>query len=132
MKPSYGLTDDQVAAMLQASFVHARDDRDARALAEQCVEADALVGAIDAALERDADLLSEDEQARIARSMAALRKARQGSDYRVIKEAIASLNTASEHFAALRMDRAVSSALSGRSVDDVGAAPTSGGPASAR
>ena len=119
VKPSYGLTDDEVARMLQESFAHAHDDRDSRALAEQCVEADSLANAITTALERDSDLLPPEERARIETRLAALRTARQGRDHRLIKDAIVSLNEASEPFAARRMDRAVSGALAGRRVDEI-------------
>jgi molecular chaperone HscA len=119
VKPSYGLTDEQVANMLQEGFSHARDDRDARALAEQCVEADSLANAVGIALEKDADLLSADERRAIEAKLEALRKARQGRDHRAIKDAIVSLNEASEPFAARRMDRAVAGALSGRRVDEI-------------
>jgi molecular chaperone HscA len=119
VKPSYGLTDDEVARMLQDSFAHAHDDRDSRALAEQCVEADSLANAIATALEKDSDLLPADELARIETRLAALRSARQGRDHRLIKDAIVSLNEASEPFAARRMDRAVSGALAGRRVDEI-------------
>jgi molecular chaperone HscA len=119
VKPSYGLSDDEIASMLQDSFAHAREDRDARALAEQCVEADGLVAAVEGALRKDGDLLDDGERRAIAKRLDALHKARQGSDYRAIKDAIAALNTASESFAARRMDRAVSGALEGRRVDEL-------------
>ena len=119
VKPSYGLTDDQVAGMLQESFSHARDDRDARALAEQCVEADSLANAVGIALEKDGDLLSADERRALETKLEALRVVRQGRDHRAIKDAIVSLNEASEPFAARRMDRAVAGALSGRRVDEI-------------
>ena len=119
VKPSYGLTDDQVAGMLQESFAHAHDDRDARALAEQCVEADGLANAVAIALEKDADLLSAEERRAIDAKLEALRVARQGRDHRAIKEAIVSLNEASEPFAARRMDRAVAGALAGKRVDEI-------------
>jgi molecular chaperone HscA len=119
VKPSYGLTDDEVANMLQESFAHVREDRDARALAEQCVEADSLANAVAIALERDSDLLSVEERARIEAKLAALRVVREGRDHRAIKNAIVALNEASEPFAARRMDRAVSAALSGRRLDEI-------------
>jgi molecular chaperone HscA len=119
VKPSYGLTDDEVARMLQEGFSHATQDRDARALAEQRVEAEALLSSVASALEKDADLLPADERAALAASMQALDAVRSGTDHRAIKAAIESLNHASERFAARRMDRAISSALSGRRVDEV-------------
>jgi len=119
VKPSYGLGDDEVARMLQEGFAHAHEDRDARALAEQCVEADSLVNAVTAALKKDADLLSDEERARIDEKLAALRAVRQGRDHRAIKDAIVALNEASEPFAGRRMDRAVAAALAGRRVDEI-------------
>ena len=119
VKPSYGLSDDEVARMLQESFSHATDDRDARALAEQRVEAESLLTAIRAALARDADLLAADELAVLENGMAKLEKAWNTPDHRAIKAAIQELNHASEAFAARRMDRAVSGALTGRRLDEV-------------
>ena len=119
VKPSYGLSDDEVARMLQESFSHAKDDRDARALAEQRVEAEALLSALRAALAQDADLLDGSERRGLDSAMAAVERAWSRPDHRAIKEAVAALNDASEAFAARRMDRAVSGALSGRSVDEV-------------
>jgi molecular chaperone HscA len=119
VKPSYGLSDDEVARMLQESFSHATDDRDARALAEQRVEAESLLTAIRAALDKDADLLSGAERTALESGMAALEKAWQGADHRAIKSSIEALNRASEAFAARRMDRAVSGALAGRRLDEV-------------
>ena len=118
VKPSYGLGDDEVARMLQESFSHAREDRDARALAEQRVEAESLLGAVRAALRQDGDLLGAKERAALEASIDAVDKARAAADHRAIKSAIESLNRASEPFAARRMDRAIAGALSGRSVDD--------------
>jgi molecular chaperone HscA len=119
VKPSYGLTDDEVARMLQESFSHAEHDRDARALAEQRVEAEGLLGSIRAALQKDSDLLGEAERVDIRRHMDAVEKARQGSDHRAIKSAIDALNHASATFAARRMDRAVAGALAGRRIDEL-------------
>ena len=119
VKPSYGLTDDEVARMLQEGFSHATEDRDARALAEQRVEAEALLASVAAALEKDADLLPPDERSSLDASMQALAAARAGTDHRAIKAAIDSLNRASERFAGRRMDRAISGALAGRRVDEV-------------
>jgi molecular chaperone HscA len=119
VKPSYGLSDDEVARMLQESFSHAKDDRDARSLAEQRVEAEALLSALRAALARDGDLLDGSERRVLDAAMASLERAWSGADHRAIKDAVAALNHASEPFAARRMDRAVSGALSGRSVDEV-------------
>ena len=120
VKPSYGLSDDDVARMLQESFSHAGVDRDARALAEQRVEAASLVGAVRAALAKDGDLLSAEERARLEAGVASVEAARAGTDHRAVKSAVEALNRASEAFAARRMDRAISAALAGRRVDEVG------------
>ncbi len=119
VKPSYGLTDDEVARMLQESFAHAREDRDLRALGEQRVEAEGLLAAIRAALANDGGLLSAAERAAIDAHVEALERARSGTDHRAIKAAIDALNGASETFAARRMDRAIAGALAGRRVDDI-------------
>ena len=119
VKPSYGLSDDEVARMLQDSFAHAREDRDVRALAEQRVEAESLKSAITAALQKDCDLLSDDERAAIESAIARLELARTSNDHRAIKGAIEALNHATETFAGRRMDRAIASALQGRSIDQV-------------
>ncbi|HET9578797.1 MAG TPA: Fe-S protein assembly chaperone HscA [Usitatibacter sp.] len=119
VKPSYGLTDDEVARMLQDSFSHAADDRDARALAEQRVEAEALLASVASALAKDADLLDAPERAALDASVNALESARKGTDHRAIRMAVEALNRASERFAARRMDRAIAGALRGHRVDEV-------------
>jgi molecular chaperone HscA len=120
VKPSYGLSDDDVARMLQESFSHAGVDRDARSLAEQRVEAASMLAAIGAALGKDGELLSTEERAAIDAAIASLERARSGTDHRAIKSAIEALNRATERFAAHRMDRAIAGALSGRKVDELG------------
>ncbi|MDH5264894.1 MAG: Fe-S protein assembly chaperone HscA [Betaproteobacteria bacterium] len=119
VKPSYGLTDDEVAAMLRDGFDHAQADRDARALAEQRVEAEGLLAAIRGALAQDGDILSAAEREALDAGLASLEAARQGTDHRALKSAVEALNRASESFAARRMDRSVSRALAGRRVDEV-------------
>ncbi len=119
VKPSYGLSDDEVARMLQEGFSHAAGDRDARALAEQRVEAEALLVSLEAAFARDGNLLSAHEREGLAAPMGALRELREGADHRAIKAAVESLNRASETFAARRMDRAISGALAGRRMEDL-------------
>jgi len=119
VKPSYGLTDDEVARMLQEGFAHAEGDRDARALGEQRVEAEAMIAAVGTALAKDGDLLSKEERASLDALLAKLEAARLGTDHRALKAAIGAVNDGSEALAARRMDRAVSTALTGRSVDEV-------------
>jgi molecular chaperone HscA len=119
VKPSYGLTDDEVATMLREGFDHAQADRDARALAEQRVDAQALIAAIRAALAQDGDLLSADERAALEHGLVSLDAASRRTDHRALKSAVEALNRASEPFAARRMDRSVSRALAGRRLDEV-------------
>ncbi len=119
VKPAYGLSDEEVARMLQESFAHAAEDRDARALAEQRVEAESLLGALRAALDKDGDLLAAPERAALDAGMAALERAWNAGDARAIKSTVEELNRQSDDFAARRMDRAVSGALSGRRLDEV-------------
>jgi molecular chaperone HscA len=120
VKPSYGLSDDEIARMLQESFGTAEVDMKARALREQQVEADRLLSATQVALDADGDLLEGGEREQIAALMRALRAVSQSDDPRPIESAIESLARATEDFAARRMDRAVRQALSGRRLDEIG------------
>ncbi len=119
VKPSYGLSDDEVARMLQESFGAADADMHARELREQQVEAQRLAEATQVALAADSDLLSETERAEVDRLLAAVQSAAQGSDLAAIKRAIAALAEGTDEFAARRMDRSIRTALSGRRVDEV-------------
>jgi molecular chaperone HscA len=122
VKPSYGLTDDEVARMLRESFDHAEQDRDTRLLAEQRVDAASMLAALRAALASDGDLLTAQERAVIEAQAASLERAAQGSDPRAVKLAVEAVNRASESFAGRRMDRTISKALAGRRIGEV---PTS-------
>jgi len=119
VKPSYGLTDAEIARMLQESFAHAADDMTARALAEAGVEADRMVAATEAALAEDRDLLLDDEARAIDDAVGAVRTARGGADREALTAAVTALNRATESFAARRMDRSVARALAGKRVDDL-------------
>jgi molecular chaperone HscA len=117
VKPSYGLTDAEIARMLQESFAHASDDAQARALAEARVDADRLIAATESALAIDSDLLDEDERANIDGALAAVRRLRDGDDRAALARAVAALNHATGDFAARRMDRGVARALTGKRID---------------
>jgi molecular chaperone HscA len=117
VKPSYGLTDAEIARMLEDSFLHAGDDMAARALVEARVEADRIVAATEAALAADGDLLRADERRGVDEAIAAVRGRRGGSDHRAIRAAVEVLNRSTAEFAARRMDRSVAAALSGKRVD---------------
>jgi molecular chaperone HscA len=121
VKPSYGLSEDEIAGMLQAGFSHAQDDKQARALAEARVEAERLLEAIASALECDGDaLLNAEERLALETRMAALREMAAGQDSRAITQGIEALNRASETFAARRMDASVKQALAGHKLDELG------------
>jgi molecular chaperone HscA len=120
VKPSYGLSDDEIARMLQESFGTAEVDMKARALREQQVEADRLVSATQVAMNADGDLLDDAERATIGALMRGLKATSQGDDARAIEAAIEALARATEDFAARRMDRAVHQALAGRRLDEIG------------
>jgi molecular chaperone HscA len=119
VKPSYGLTDDEVARMLQESFGSADADRRARELREQQVDAERLVEATRVALAADGDLLAEAERGEIERLLAELVVVAQGNDADAIKRALDALAHGTDEFAARRMDRSIRAALSGRRVDEV-------------
>jgi len=119
VKPSYGLSDAEIARMLQESVVHAADDAEARALAEARVEAERIVAATEAALAIDAALLDASERGIIDRALAEVRRRLEGDDRHALTSAVAALNAATEPFAARRMDRSVARALTGRRVDAI-------------
>jgi len=120
VKPSYGLGEDEIANMLQASFSHAGEDMQARTLREAQVDAKRLLEAVSAALEQDGDrLLDAGERAGIEQHMADLRKAAAGSEAAAIKREITTLNHATETFAARRMDAGVRQALTGHKLEEL-------------
>jgi len=120
VKPSYGLTDTEIATMLRDSQTHAQDDAVARALQEQKVEAERALEAIVPALAADgADLLSAAERTDIERAMLMLQRAQDDSDADRIRAALDELNRLTTPFAARRMDRAVRTALSGQNLADL-------------
>ncbi|NMG35184.1 Fe-S protein assembly chaperone HscA [Azoarcus sp. TTM-91] len=119
VKPSYGLSDDEIAGMLRAGVEHAGDDMQARALREQQVEAGRVVEATEQALAKDGQLLNEQERAEIEAAIARLRALAQGQDHRAIKAGIDALARATDEFAARRMDNSIRAALAGQKVDEI-------------
>jgi molecular chaperone HscA len=119
VKPSYGLSDDEIARMLQESYGTASQDMAARALKEQQVEADRMLEATQVALAIDGHMLSETERTQIDALMAALSNVRAGGDVQAIKDAIEALANGTEEFAAQRMNAAVKQALAGKKIDEV-------------
>lgn len=119
VKPSYGLSDDEIARMLQESFSTAQQDMQARALAEAQVDADRMLLATRSALDADADLLTHEERSEIDRLMAELADIRQQGDAAQIEAAIKALAAGTENFAAQRMNRGIRQALAGKNIATV-------------
>jgi molecular chaperone HscA len=120
VKPSYGLTEEEMAAMLRASIDNAADDMERRLLTEARVEARRAVNAVQSALAVDADLLSEAERAAIDATIEAVERAMSGSDRAAIQGSAEELEHRTKNFAERRMDRGIRHALSGRAVSDLG------------
>jgi molecular chaperone HscA len=121
VKPSYGLTDDEVARMLRESIDHALDDVDARQLAELRVDAQRLVDATLAALAEDGQsLLSTVERESVVILVGRLNTALTGNDQQAIKRATEALNQGTTEFAARRMDVSVKRALAGHKIEEIG------------
>jgi molecular chaperone HscA len=119
VKPSYGLTDEQITRMLRESLDHARDDVQLRVLKEQQVEGERMLEAVENALRDDADLVSAEEGSSVRAELDALRRTLSCNDHRTIRSAIERVNRATEAFAGRRMDRAVKRALAGRKVESL-------------
>ena len=120
VKPSYGLTDGEIARMLQDSFKNAGDDKVARVLREQQVDAQRLLEAVEAALLADGErLLDADERLAIDAQIEQLRDLMAGSDGLAIEQQTKRLTQVTDAFAARRLDATVKAALAGRSLDEI-------------
>ena len=120
VKPSYGLSDDEVANMLRDSMTYANEDMQARAVAEQRVEADRVIEGLIAAMQADGDeLLSDQEKQDLVKVIEALIELRNGEDADAIEQGIKDTDKASQDFASRRMDKSIRAALSGQSVNDI-------------
>ncbi|QTF55879.1 Fe-S protein assembly chaperone HscA [Stutzerimonas frequens] len=120
VKPSYGLTDGEIARMLEDSFRKADVDRHARALREQLVEAQRLLEAVEAALEADGErLLAAEERAAIEAQMEELRTLLDSQDVSAIERQTKRLSQITDAFAARRLDSTVKAALAGRRLNDI-------------
>ncbi|HVY38759.1 MAG TPA: Fe-S protein assembly chaperone HscA [Polyangia bacterium] len=119
VKPSYGLTDEEVERMLLDSFAHAEEDVQTRQLTEQRVEADRIAAAARAAMADSPELLTDEDRRAIDVALADLESARQGSDHHVIRRAVEALDEASKAFAARRMNVAFERGLRGKDVGEV-------------
>jgi molecular chaperone HscA len=119
VKPSYGLSDDQIATMLQDSFKTAEQDIKARALVEARVDADRMWLATQSALQADGDLLSEQDRSRIDALMVATLEAKKHEDAAVIEATTEALAKGTEAFAAQRMNRGIQHALAGQNIENI-------------
>jgi molecular chaperone HscA len=120
VKPSFGLSDDQVAQMLKDSMSNAKEDMQARMLKEQQVEALRVLEALEASLATDSALLNEQELTLLREQMTLLANVReQAKSPDEIKDAIEKVDAASSEFASRRMDVSIKQALQGQSVDEV-------------
>lgn len=119
VKPSYGLSDAEIAGMLKDSMANAQSDVGARKLAEQRVEASRVLESLQGALASDAALLSDEESLAINNAVAELQQVMQGSDPAAIEAAIKRVDATTQDFAARRMDASIRRALAGHSVDEV-------------
>ncbi len=120
VKPSYGLSDDEIMTMLKASIDHAGDDMQARRLAEQKVEAARVIEALTAALASDADeLLNTEERAGVDQQLDALKQAAENStDAEAVKDAIKALESHCEFYVERRMNSGIRKAMAGHKVDE--------------
>ncbi|SFN64362.1 Fe-S protein assembly chaperone HscA [Xenorhabdus japonica] len=119
VKPSYGLSDQEIAHMLKDSMTNAQEDIQARKLAEQKVEAARVLESLTSALEKDADLLTQEEQTAIDAAAQVLIESVQGISPDAIESAIKQLDKQTQEFAARRMDTSIRRALAGHSVDEI-------------
>ncbi|MCA6951983.1 Fe-S protein assembly chaperone HscA [Pectobacterium polaris] len=119
VKPSYGLSDTEIATMITDSMLNAKEDVGARRLAEQKVEAARVLESLQSALVADAELLSNDEKGIIVAASEHLHTMMQGSDPVAIEAAIKTVDQQTHEFAARRMDASIRRALAGHSVDEV-------------
>ena len=119
VKPSYGLSDAQIAQMLQDSFHTAAQDMQARALVEARVDADRMLLATQSALAADSDLLSDGERVQIETLRAELAQAKLLTDAKWVEAATKKLADGTEAFAAARMNRGIQHALSGKNIENI-------------
>ncbi|MGI2153585.1 Fe-S protein assembly chaperone HscA [Shewanella oncorhynchi] len=119
VKPSFGLSDTEIATMLKDSMKYAKDDIGRRMLAEQQVEAARVLESLHAALAKDGDLLNADERTQIDATMANVAQVAAGDDADAIKLAIEKLDEQTQDFAARRMDNSIRVAFKGQSIDNI-------------
>lgn len=119
VKPSYGLTDKEIATMIQDSINYAQQDKQTRMLAEQKVEAARVLESLQNALDKDADLLNEHQLNQILNAKHLLQAVSESNDIYEIEKQIKIVDNVTQDFAAKRMDRSIRQALTGHKVDDI-------------
>jgi molecular chaperone HscA len=119
VKPSFGLSDEEISRMLSEGMSKADDDAQMRMLREQQVDARQLIESVIAALAVDADLLTAAEQTRIAQQLQMTTEIAAGNEVDAIRDAVKALSAVTDDFAARRMDRSIRAALTGRSLEDL-------------
>lgn len=120
IKPSYGLTDEEVTNMIKSSMSNAKEDMEARQLAEQRVEADRVIDSVISALQADGEeILTVNEFRAIEAELAKLIELKKGSDRFAIQQGIKDLDQATQEFAARRMNHSIQKALAGKAVDEI-------------
>jgi Fe-S protein assembly chaperone HscA len=119
VKPSYGLTDEEVERMIGESFKFAADDLKARQLIEARTEADAILAATHKALPRGSRLIRDDEVAKIRAALSALEAAKQGDDHKAIRAKIAETEQATHHLAEVLMDDSLKQALQNKKLSEL-------------
>lgn len=119
VKPSYGLTDKEIATMIQDSINYAQQDKQTRMLAEQKVEAARVLESLQNALDKDADLLNEHQLNQILNAKHRLQAVSESNDIYEIEKQIKIVDNVTQDFAAKRMDRSIRQALTGHKVDDI-------------
>ena len=119
VKPSYGLTEDELTNMLKSSFGSAESDKKARMLAEARVAAGAIINSVTIALSMDSNLISIQNKQAIEAEIINLQNTSKAEDASAINKAVDALNHATEAFAAARMNASVSRALSGKEINSL-------------
>ena len=119
VRPSYGLTDDEIASMLEQAVAHSREDMQQRAVREALLDLEQLLEAISAALEQDGDLLSAQERQALDNEVTQARKVCASQDREALVAASERLGGLADPFAERRMNRAVSQALTGQSIENL-------------
>jgi len=119
VKPSYGLSDDEVTQMLKAGVEHAGDDAQARAVRELQVEGRRMIEVVTQALAVDGELLSDEERNGVDQAIAALNVAVGQDDGKQLRQCLDTLGRATDTFASRRMDKSIRKALAGQNVNEL-------------